>query len=71
MRMKEVHWTKEDEQEQQRVNGVRKHKNIEKAAYSTFTAYLRSQINLRREDRAETASKTLSWLFQGLFSCPT
>ena len=74
MRMKEVHWAKEEEHEQQqRVSGVQKHKSMHKAAYSAFTTYLRSHIkalHLRCEDRAETASITLSWLFQSVFCCP-
>ena len=49
------------------ASGVRKHKSMQKAAYSTLTAYLQSRIktqHLRSDDRAETA------LFRGLFSCP-
>ena len=58
----------------QRVSGIREHKSMQKAAYSMFTAYLQLRIktrHLRSEDRVETASITLSWLFHGLFSCPT
>ena len=54
----------------QQVSGVRKHKSMQKVAYSTLTAHLRSRIKtqyLRSKDRVETASITLSWLFQGLF----
>ena len=56
------------------MSGIQKHKSMQKAAYSMFTAYLRSCIktrHLRSEERVETASVTISWLFQGLFSCPT
>ena len=43
------------------VSGVQKHKSIQKAAYSTFTAYARLHIkmqHLRSEDGVETASVT-------------
>ena len=52
----------------QRVSGDR---SMQKAANSTYTAYLRSCIkarHLRSEDRVETPSITLSWLFHGLLA---
>ena len=53
------------------MSGVRKHKSMQNAACSTLTAYLCSRIktrHLRSKDRVETASTTLSWLFQGLLA---
>ena len=56
----------------QRVSGIHRHKS--RLPHSVFTAYLPSRIkmrHLRSEDREETASVTLYWLFQGPSSCPT